>query len=131
MRREYEAVQAAKGSQEDEMRAMKERMMLGVGVELQNCCCIPNLLSSAGLLDRVLWHRPAADLLDMEQSKANSAQQKYPAVTGVSAQPGAHRYMASFSSSASPTCLAQLGLAPFNNSLQYPSAWTRAIPLRL
>jgi len=30
MRHEYEAVQAAKGSQEDEMRALKDRMILGV-----------------------------------------------------------------------------------------------------
>ncbi|KAF5842331.1 hypothetical protein DUNSADRAFT_7645 [Dunaliella salina] len=29
MRREYESVQAAKGTQEDEMRALKDRMMLG------------------------------------------------------------------------------------------------------
>jgi hypothetical protein len=30
MRREYEAVQAARLSQEDEMRSMKDRMLLGV-----------------------------------------------------------------------------------------------------
>ena len=30
MRHEYEAVQTAKGTQADEMRAMKDRMLLGV-----------------------------------------------------------------------------------------------------
>ena len=30
MRREYEAVQGAKGAQEDELRRLKERMLLGV-----------------------------------------------------------------------------------------------------
>ena len=30
MRREYEAVQGAKGAQEDELNRMKERMLLGV-----------------------------------------------------------------------------------------------------
>lgn len=33
MRHEYEAVQAAKGAQDSEMRAMKERMMLGVSFQ--------------------------------------------------------------------------------------------------
>lgn len=37
MRHEYEAVQAAKGSQDSEMRAMKERMMLGVSFQSQLC----------------------------------------------------------------------------------------------
>ena len=30
MRKEYEAVQGAKGAQEDELRRLKERMLLGV-----------------------------------------------------------------------------------------------------
>jgi len=37
MRREYEAVQAAKATQEDEMRALKDRMMLGVS---KLCVCV-------------------------------------------------------------------------------------------
>jgi len=39
MRREYEAVQAAKATQEDEMRALKDRMMLGVS-KLCVCVCV-------------------------------------------------------------------------------------------
>ena len=34
MRREYEAVQGAKGAQEDEIRRLKERMLLGVRFSL-------------------------------------------------------------------------------------------------
>lgn len=34
MRSEYESVQTAKGTQEDEMRALKDRMLLGVSAEL-------------------------------------------------------------------------------------------------
>lgn len=33
MRKEYEAVQGAKGAQEEEVRRLKERMMLGVSQE--------------------------------------------------------------------------------------------------
>ena len=35
MRKEYEAVQGAKGAQEDELRRLKERMLLGVSLFAQ------------------------------------------------------------------------------------------------
>lgn len=38
LRREYEAVQHAKGSQEDELRSLKDRMVLGVSVCLGEPC---------------------------------------------------------------------------------------------
>lgn len=34
MRKEYEAVQSAKGAQDDELRRLKERMLLGVSDDL-------------------------------------------------------------------------------------------------
>jgi hypothetical protein len=40
MRKEYEAVQGAKGAQEDELKRLKERMLLGVSAwRIDACIC--------------------------------------------------------------------------------------------